>query len=190
MATEIEKKYRVTEAEAGRLRAALGELGARGEGEVFEVNTLYSGNGLDTSRCALRLRREGRRARLTFKERGESDSSPSPVKLRREEETGVGDADAAAAILEALGYRPALVYEKRRDTWRLGGAEVVIDELPFGWFVEIEGAEIDILDAERRLELTNAEAVHETYPELTRTHGVKSGDTYEARFQSGEIGNV
>jgi adenylate cyclase class 2 len=189
MATEIEKKYRVTEEEAARLRGVLRELGARDEGEVFEVNTLYAGNSIDPGRRALRLRREGgRRAVLTFKER--PDSEPQAVKRRREIETEVGDADAVAAILEALGYRAALVYEKRRATFRLGGAEVVLDELPFGWFVEIEGEEIDILDAERGLELTTAEHVHETYPELTAMHGLRAGGRIEARFQSGEIGNV
>lgn len=189
MPTEIEKKYRVTEDEAGRLRGALRELGARDEGEVFEVNTLYAGNGLDTNRCALRLRQEGgRRAMLTFKDR--PDAEPEAVKRRREIETEVADADTVAALLEALGYRASLVYEKRRATYHLGGAEVVLDELPFGWFVEIEGEEIDILDAERRLELTTAEHVHETYPELTVRHGLKAGGRVEARFQSGEIGNV
>ena len=189
MATEIEKKYRVTEEDAARLRATLGELGARDEGEVFEVNTIYAGNNIDPYRCALRLRREGgRRAVLTYKEK--PDAEPRAITRRREIETEVADADAVAAILDALGYRAALVYEKRRATFRLGGAEVVLDELPFGWFVEIEGEEIDILDAERRLELTTAEHVHETYPELTVRHGLKTGDRVEARFQSGEIGNV
>jgi len=187
MPTEIEKKYRVTEEGAARVRASLLNAGARAEGVGFEVNTLYAGNGLDTTSCVLRLRRVGDGARLTFKERQESESS---VKRHREEETGVADADAAAAILEAVGFRPALVYEKRRETWRMGNTEVVIDELPFGWFVEIEGEERDILDVERRLELTSAEAVNESYPELTRTHGAKNGNTVEARFQSGEIGNV
>ncbi|HLL76877.1 MAG TPA: class IV adenylate cyclase [Pyrinomonadaceae bacterium] len=189
MATEIEKKYRVTEGEAARLRGVLRELGARDEGEVFEVNTLYAGNGLDTSLCALRLRQEaGRRALLTYKER--PGSEPEAVKRRHEIETEVADAGAASALLEALGYRAALVYEKRRATYQFGEAEVVLDELPFGWFVEIEGEEIDILDAERRLELTTAEHVHETYPELTVIHGLRMGDAVEARFQSGEIGNV
>ena len=189
MGTEIEKKYRVTEDEAARLRLALRELGARDEGEVFEVNTLYAGTGLDTDRCALRLRQEGARcAVLTFKERPEAE--PDAVKRRREIETEVADADAVNALFEALGYRASLVYEKRRATYQLGGAEVVLDELPFGWFVEIEGEEIDILDAERRLELTTAEHVHETYPELTERHGLKAGGRVEARFQSGEIGNV
>lgn len=187
MATEIEKKYRVTEEGAGRVRASLRESGARAEGEEFEVNTIYEGNGLDTSQCVLRLRRAGGGARLTFKERVAAGSG---IKRNREEETEVADADSAAAILEAVGFRPALVYEKRRETWRLGETEVVIDELPFGRFVEIEGEEIAILDAERQLGLSAAETVHESYPELTRAHGLKSGETVEARFRSGEIGNV
>jgi adenylate cyclase, class 2 len=189
MNIEVEKKYRVTEGEAGRVRGLLREAGGRacGGGAEFEVNTLYTGPGLEGGGRVLRLRRVGAGARLTFKERFASESG---VKRNREEEIGVSDPEAASALLEALGYRPALVYEKRRETWRLGGVEVVLDELPFGWFVEIEGEELDILDAERRLELTTAEAVHETYPQLTLVHGLKSGDVVEARFQSGEIGNV
>jgi adenylate cyclase class 2 len=149
---------------------------------------VYAGANLASGSRALRLRREGGRTLLTLKER--PDAEPEAVKRRHELETEVSDADAVAAILDALGYRPALVYEKRRATYQLGGTEVVLDELPFGWFVEIEGAEIDILDAERRLELTSAEHVRETYPELTRAHGLKVGDTFEARFRSGEIANV
>jgi adenylate cyclase class 2 len=127
----------------------------------------------------LRLRRVGGRALFTFKER---DSSPSAVKHQREEETEVSDADVLASILEALGYRAALVYEKRRATWRLSGAEVVIDELPFGLFLEIEGEEPAILEAEKLLNLEDAEAEHAPYPELTIRHGTKKGELFEARF--------
>src|SRR2546421_179289 len=100
---------------------------------------------------------------------------------RRLEEIGA-DADALASILEALGYRPALVYEKRRAAWRVAGAEVVLDELPFGLFVEIEGEEEAILEAEKILKLETARAEHAPYPELTLRHGKKNGDVVEARF--------
>jgi adenylate cyclase class IV len=88
-----------------------------------------------------------------------------------------------AAILEALGYRPALIYEKRRETWHLAGAVVVIDELPFGLFAEIEGEENSIKEAERLLELENAEAETATYPQLTKQYGERKGATIEARFR-------
>jgi len=87
-----------------------------------------------------------------------------------------------AAILEALGYRPALVYEKRRTTWRVAAAEVVFDELPFGLFLEIEGEESSILEAERLLGLEDAEAEHAPYPELTLRHGTEKDGVVEARF--------
>ncbi|HEX8181136.1 MAG TPA: class IV adenylate cyclase [Pyrinomonadaceae bacterium] len=180
MATEIEKKYRVTAAQIAALRARLALVGAQACGTEFEVNTLYAGPGFDPRVCVLRLRRVGARAVLTYKERLTSDA---PIKQQREDETEVADADALAAILAALGYAPALVYEKRRETWLLDGVEVVLDELPFGWFVEIEGAEAAINAAERKLELIATEVEHATYPELTARFGVHEGALVAARFE-------
>ncbi len=180
MPIEVEKKYRLEAGQVEPLRRRLREAGAEGRGGAeFEENVIYTGPGLDPARRVLRLRRKGGRAVFTFKER---DLSGSPVKRQREEETEVSDAGALAAILEALGYRPALVYEKRRETWHVAGAEVVLDELPFGLFVEIEGDEPCILEVEKLLGLDSAEAEHAPYPELTLRHGVKKGDTFEARF--------
>ena len=180
MAVEIEKKYRVSSEQIESLRRRLEEAGAEGRGSAeFEENVTYTGPGLDPARRVLRLRRKGGRAVFTFKER---DLSGSPVKRQREEETEVADADALAAILEALGYSPALVYEKRRETWRVADTEVVIDELPFGLFVEIEGGEADILEAEKLLGLDVDSGVQEPYPTLTLRHGVERDGVVEARF--------
>ncbi|HKR02294.1 MAG TPA: class IV adenylate cyclase [Pyrinomonadaceae bacterium] len=179
MGTEVEKKYRLTREQQAGLLARLRESGAVFACEEFEENTLYAGGSLDFSRQALRLRRVGGRAVLTFKERFPSQSA---VKRHLEDETGVEDPEALSEILDALGYRPALVYEKRRATWRLGGAEVVVDELPFGLFVEIEGEEDSIIEVERVLGLVDAEGEMATYPELARRHGKGRGDLIEARF--------
>jgi adenylate cyclase class 2 len=180
MAIEIEKKYRLTRQQHEALLRRLRESSAVAAGEDFEENTLYAGGNLQTGRQALRLRRVGGRAILTYKERF---ASTTAIKQQREEETGVEDAQALAAILDALGYKPALIYEKRRATWLVKGAEVVIDELPFGLFAEIEGEENAILEVEAQLGLADAEAEMATYPELTRRHGEKRGDVIEARFQ-------
>jgi adenylate cyclase class 2 len=180
MPIEVEKKYRLTAGQFGPLRRRLEEAGAEGQGPPeFEENTIYTGPNLDPARRVLRLRRVGGRAVFTFKER---DASGSAVKRQREEETEVSDAAALAAILEALGYRPVLVYEKRRMTFRLAGAEVVLDELPFGLYAEIEGEEEAILAAERLVGLDGAEAEHDSYPKLTLRHGRKKGEVVEARF--------
>jgi adenylate cyclase class 2 len=179
MATEIEIKYRVSEAQVVALRAQLQAVGARAVGAEFEVNTVYRGPGLEARLRLLRLRRVGGRAVLTFKERPPTTAS---IKQQREDETEVADADALAAILEGLGYTPALVYEKRRETWRLDETEIVLDELPFGWFVEIEGAETAINAVEHKLELATAEVEHATYPALAEQHGTRCGSVVEARF--------
>ncbi|MDT4955953.1 MAG: adenylate cyclase, class 2 [Acidobacteriota bacterium] len=180
MGIEIEKKYRLTRKQHEQLIRRLRECSAVAVGEDFEENTLYAGGNLQTGKQALRLRRIGGRAILTYKERY---ASTTAIKHQREDETGIEDAQALAAILDALGYKPALIYEKRRATWQLKGAEVMIDELPFGLFAEIEGEENAILEVEEQLGLADAEAEMATYPELTRRHGEKRGDVIEARFQ-------
>lgn len=179
MGIEIEKKYRLSSEGRERLARRLREVEAVLLGEEFEENTLYAGANLDPQRSVLRLRRVGDAAIFTYKERYVSDSA---IKHQREDETRVEDAGALSLILEALGYRPALVYEKRRATWRVGAVELVIDELPFGLFLEIEGEEKEIEEAEALLGLTETEAEAATYPELTRRYGEKKGDLIEARF--------
>jgi adenylate cyclase class 2 len=94
----------------------------------------------------------------------------------------VEDASALADILDALGFVAALVYEKRRMTWRIDDAEAVIDELPFGLFLEIEGEEKTIIRVERLLGLDEVEAEMASYPELTQRFGERNGDRIEARF--------
>jgi adenylate cyclase, class 2 len=179
MGIEIEKKYRLTAEQSARLHENLRASGATLEGEELEENTLYAGGTLDPGRQVLRVRRVGERAILTYKERFFSTSA---IKHNREDETVVENADALSDILGALGFRPSLVYEKRRATWRLMNTEIVLDELPFGLFAEIEGEEQAIRDIEERLNLKDAEAEMATYPELARRHGVKRGDLIEVRF--------
>lgn len=183
MGIEIEKKYHLTPEQAARLNENLRASNATLEGEEFEENILYAGGTLDPTRQVLRVRRMGTKAILTYKERFRSISA---IKHNREDETAVANADALADILDALGFHPAIVYEKRRATWRLMNTEIVVDELPFGLFAEIEGEEESIREVEERLGLKDAEAEMATYPELTRRHGVKRGDLIEARFASSE----
>jgi adenylate cyclase, class 2 len=179
MGIEIEKKYRLTRDESSSLQARLRERGAVWRSEDFEENVIYGGGSLDSQNEVLRLRRTERGATLTYKRQ---DKSASSIKRHLEEETRIEDADAMHSILDVLGFRPALVYEKRRETWNLDDVEVAIDELPFGWFVEIEGDERAIFEVEGKLNLAEAETVHQTYPDLTIRNGVRKGTVIESRF--------
>ena len=179
MPIETEKKYRLTEVQRAIVQQRLLEIGAARKGDEFEENIIYTGHDWAGGSKVLRLRKVGTSATLTFKQRLLTSSS---IKQQREEETAVANPDAMQAILEAVGFSPKLVYEKRRETWLLGKAEIVIDELPFGLFMEIEGKESEIEAIERMLTIEDLEAENSTYPQLTVVYGITSEDVIEARF--------
>jgi adenylate cyclase class 2 len=179
MPIEIEKKYRLTSKQRDEVLQRLPQIGAKRSGEDFEENTLFAGDALDLGRSVLRLRRVGKRAILTYKERFPTRSD---IKHQREDETAVADAEAMQLILEALGFTAALVYEKRRETWTLGKTEIVIDELPFGLFMEIEGDEQSIRDIESKLAIKRLRTETATYPQLTLKHGTDYDGVIESRF--------
>jgi len=60
------------------------------------------------------------------------------VIARTEIEFEADDDRMAQKLFEALGYRVIVTYEKYRIRYKLGDVVVVLDELPFGDFVEIE----------------------------------------------------
>ena len=180
MPIEIEKKYRLTSEQRRAVEKSLRALGVKPRPIEFEENTIYRGGNLQPGSRALRLRRVNTHAILTFKRRF---PTKSPIKHQEENETAVADADATDAILKSLGFEPAVIYEKRRTRWDVGKATVVIDELPFGLFMEIEAAEKEILRVEKKIGAKEFEAVAETYPTLAAKLGKKRKGIVEARFK-------
>jgi len=179
MPIEVEKKYRLTAEQRTQIEERLRALGLSARPVEFEENTLYRGAAVDLGRCSLRLRRVNGRALLTFKQRL---PSPSPIKHQLENECEVANADRMDEILRALGYTPGLIYEKRRTRWQVDTAKVVIDQLPFGLFMEIEASEKEINRVEGLLKVASLPAVAETYPNLTIKHGIDRNGIIEARF--------
>ena len=184
MPVEIEKKYRLTKSQRRQIEQRMRELSITPGELEHEENTIYRGGVLERPDCALRLRRVNGRAILTFKQRRPSSSA---IKFQDENEVAVADADALAAILTALNFRPGLIYEKRRTRWQVGKAKVVIDELPFGLFMEIEASVKEIKRVEKILGAADLPAVMETYPSLTRQVGVNKRGVIEARFASKKL---
>ncbi|MDQ3798759.1 MAG: class IV adenylate cyclase [Acidobacteriota bacterium] len=180
MAIEIEKKYRLDAARYERLLSALEEIGAEYQGEDFEENTLYRGGVLDEKSAVLRVRKIGARTILTYKRRIQNEFD---VKRQIEHETEIASAEEIENIIENLGFVASVIYEKRRRTWRFREVEIVLDELPFGLFMEIEGSSVTaIAEAEMFLAAEDFEVEHETYPRLTAKYGRKNGELVEARF--------
>jgi len=181
MPIEIEKKYRLTELQRVGVLARLSSLGVERSRVDFEENSVFVNENLKFGDAVVRIRKVDGCAILTFKKRLPSTSG---IKHQIELETSIANPSAMEAILNELGLALSLIYEKRREVWHYQGVEIVVDELPFGWFLEIEGPENLINKVEHDLELKDLVVEHSTYPALTRLHGVMNGDIIEARFKS------
>ena len=120
------------------------DLGARLiQSRVLEMNTRFDlpDASLRSESRVLRLRRDTE-ARLTYKS---ASTNKQGALSRTEIEFIVEDVDTAKQFLEALGYQPIFYYEKYRTTYALDGVFIMLDELPFGNFVEIEGETIEAI---------------------------------------------
>lgn len=183
MAVETEKKYRLTSEQLRYVIDKLSDNAADFAGEDFEENTIYGGGVLDEKNAILRIRKTQDKTILTFKRRIHNDLD---VKQQIEHESEFSELAALREIVANLGFVPRLVYEKRRRTWNFRYVEIVLDELPFGNYMEIEGSIAAIREVERLLDLDDLETESETYPSLTTLLGVRKGEVIEARFPLSE----
>ena len=106
---------------------------------VYEINFRYDlpDGSLRANGHVLRLRHDTN-AILTYK--GPSDIIDG-VFSRTELETTIGDLKTTQGILKALGYVQTLIYEKYRAIYEINEYRIMLDELPYGDFVEIEGSD-------------------------------------------------
>ncbi|GAP08144.1 MAG TPA: class IV adenylate cyclase [Anaerolinea thermolimosa] len=175
---EIEAKFMVRNLQA--LQSRLEALGAQLESpRVYEINLRFDNERgeLAQARQVLRLRRD-HRAVMTFKGPARIGEE---VSMRQEIEFEVSNFTAAQHLLEALGYHVVVRYEKYRTTYRLGETVVVLDEMPYGHFVEIEGENADEIRrlAEQlglRWEARSALSYLALFEEVRRTFGLPPSD--------------
>ncbi len=142
MAVEIEAKMKIDDAES--VAARLRERGATALGNYAETNTFY-----DTEDRTLLAGDQGLRVRAsTNVETGQTQCvlthkgpcKHGPLKAREETEVMVGNADDAGRLLEQIGFKRYMRFQKRRQSWKLEDCSIELDEVPYlGHFVEIEG---------------------------------------------------
>jgi len=165
---EIEAKWRADGGEHDRLRAALRRAGGALVGTVRELNTLFDSadDAMRASGRVLRLRCvDAGPNTLTFK--GPATYRDG-LKVRAEIELHVTDLDAVVGLLDGLGFSRSLEYAKTRESWDLDGAQVTLDTLEFGRFVEVEGTEDSVRRTARLLGLELSDAERSGYPRLMR----------------------
>ncbi len=169
---EIEVKIRVNDAAA--MRQAILQSGAALEKERYhEENTLFDlrSKALTGKGCALRLRRAGRKAFLTFK--GPAQKSRR-FKVREEHETEVRAEKQMRRILGALGYVAVFRYEKFRTTFRRNRLRIMLDETAAGCFLEFEGERSDITKYARLLGFTSRDLIKQDYIQILTARAKKA----------------
>jgi len=160
---EIEAKFYIQNPAA--FREHLESLGAERISErILERNWRFDtpDRQLTTKGEVLRIR-EDHRYRLTYKR------PMSGTLERREIEIEVNDSIKTQLFLEALGFEVFYLYEKYRETYELGMVEIVLDEVPYGSFIEIEGSSI--------------ESIHETAKKLGIAWNRRVTSTYLGLFE-------
>jgi len=140
MKSEIEVKF--LNVNHDEIRSKLRELGAECERPMrllrrvtIETPELLAKNGF------IRVRDEGHRVTVTYKQ---FDSLS--VDGAKEIEIIVNNFEDTVALFDAAGLGHSSFQESKRETWKLGTTEIVLDEWP--WlkpYIEIEGESEDEL---------------------------------------------
>jgi adenylate cyclase class 2 len=177
---EIEAKFYVKNLK--KIESRIQELDARLiQPRVLETNIRFDlpDTRLRSEGRVLRLRQDTE-ARLTYKDTGKSEQGTIN---RTEIEFTVENFEKAKLFLEALGYQKLFEYDKYRTTYALESdsllsesrkqasgfhsCHIMLDELPYGNFVEIEGENIaSIQDIAKKLDLNWSASIKTSYSVL------------------------
>jgi adenylate cyclase class 2 len=137
MKTEIEAKF--ADIDIDEIRQALKKAGAVCAHPMRLMRrVLIEEPHHEHEHAFIRIRDEGDKITLTFKRR--SDPYEHGIDGVKELEVEVSDFDDVVAIFAEAGWKHKTFQESRRETWKLDGVEVVIDEWPWlNPYIEIEG---------------------------------------------------
>jgi len=180
------------------------KLGARLiQPRVMEINIRFDqpDGRLRAEGQVLRLRQDTE-ARLTYKGRGINENG---IVSRTEIEFTVETFEKAKLFVEALGYQKIMQYDKYRTTYALDSesllpkiqqrnveiqsCHIMLDELPYGNFVEIEGEDIESIHRvadELRLDIDKAlsTSYFALFEQIKQTMGLNFDDLTFENFKS------
>ncbi|MDB5177243.1 MAG: uncharacterized protein JWN75_911 [Candidatus Saccharibacteria bacterium] len=141
MQTEIEVKF--LDINFDDVRAKLQELGAHLEQPMRLMRrSLIEMPHHEAVKGFVRIRDEGDKVTMTYKQRDDEFD----LHGTKEIEVEVSDFDDTVKLLDAAGWPPITYQETKRETWKLGEAEIVLDEWP--WippYIEIEAPNEEIV---------------------------------------------
>lgn len=134
MQTEIEVKF--LNIDHNVVRGKLRELGGVCEQPMRLMRrVVFHSDDMEAKRAFVRVRDEGYRVTMTYKQ-----FDADTVDGAKEYEIEVSDFNTAIALLDAAGIAHDTFQESRRENWRLGDVEIMLDEWPWlAPYMEIEG---------------------------------------------------
>ena len=182
---EVEVKFFVPELAAFRERLLAAGVELK-KPRMYERNVRFdtADERLYQELSLLRLRQD---TAVTLTYKGTPENLPdSEAKVREELEVQVSDFDTLAEIFKRLGFAPLQVYEKYRETFQWQEVEIVLDELPYGNFIELEGEEGGIKTAVAHLNLNWQDRIVDNYlglmTQLKAHHNLPFNDLTFANF--------
>ncbi len=187
---EVEVKFFVPDLVAfrERLLAAGAELT---KPRIYERNVRFdtADERLYKELSLLRLRQD---TAVTLTYKGTPENLPdSEAKVREELEVQVSNFDTLSEIFQRLGFAPMQVYEKYRETFQWQDVEIVLDELPYGNFIELEGEEGGIKTAVAHLNLNWQDRIVGNYlglmAQLKAHHNLPFNDVTFTNFANLDI---
>lgn len=184
MNTEIEVKF--LHVNHDEIRQKLQAIGATCEKPMRLMRRVTFDNAAMKAKNGwIRVRDEGDKVTIGYKQTDSFD-----IDGTKEIETTVGDFDAAVAIFKQLEIDGGSFQESKRESWRLGEAQIELDEWPWlDQYIEIEAPTAELVhDIAAKLGFDMSKAVsgdvmaayREQYPHL----GLKDtvGNLAEVRF--------
>jgi adenylate cyclase, class 2 len=158
---EIEAKFYVPNLKA--FREQIIGLGAQlQKSSVLEINWRFDtpDRQLSSTGQVLRLRQDAKTT-FTYKNRRIDPHE------RDEIEFEIANRDKGQEFIEALGYEVILVYEKKRETLLFKKSLIMLDELPYGNFVEVEASSLDLVkETAKELNLSWKSRISRSYSGL------------------------
>ena len=135
MKSEIEAKF--LNVNHDEVRAQLIEHGAILDHPVRTMRRVVIHTpAMSEKNAFVRIRDEGNRATITYKQFDEDS-----IDGAKEYEVEVSDFDTAVGLFTAAGLQYDTFQESRRENWRLGDTEIMLDEWPWlAPYIEIEGS--------------------------------------------------
>jgi adenylate cyclase class 2 len=167
-AAALEQEVKFFLPDTAALRRQLAVLGARPfQPRMHEANIRFdtADGALTRQGKVLRLRKAGP-VILTYKEPESAGAMGTPAQARRSLETEiiVSDLDKTAHLLQTLGFRPIVRYEKYREVFHWKSVLLMFDQLPFGDFLELEGPDLaDLRQTAGKLGLDWNQALQTSY---------------------------